>query len=75
MSDDFHYLTISAEQITFARAPNEQGRWRVLLLMQHEAEDTPWLAPNVRLSVSLSPAEARQMVAHLIEQADAAEAS
>jgi hypothetical protein len=51
---------------------NPTGRERVLVAMQYDASAAPWLAPNIRLALSMTPAEARSMAQALIRMADKA---
>jgi hypothetical protein len=68
------FLYITPDRFQIGSAPDDDGVMRVGILLEYDASQTPWLAPELRLAISLSPEEARSMGQSLLRTADAAEA-
>lgn len=74
MTDDTQYLIITPQRVGYGVAPPpEGGPVRVVVTMNYDSSDAPWLAPNIRLALSMTPEEARSMAQALGRMADKAE--
>ena len=70
-----HYLYITPDRISVGHATDDGGQQRVGVTMDYDAKDAPWLAPDIRLAMSMTPAEARSLARALERTADEAEAT
>lgn len=69
MSENWNYLYLTPDTIKFGVGPDDQGEVRVAILTEFDSKNTPWLAPNIRLALSMTPAEARSIGQTLIRKA------
>ena len=68
------YLHIAPDRMAVTHGPDPDGEDRVRLMFEYDAKDAPWLAPDLRMLISLSPVGARELAKMLQDKADEAEA-
>lgn len=73
MVDQWQYLMLGASNVGFAIGPDEQGKLVVAMTTDCDSSQAPWLAPNLRLGVTMTPDEARLIGQTLLDKAREAE--
>lgn len=65
-----HYQVIKPQSVGYGLSDGH-----VLITLNYDSAEFPWLAPDIRLALVLTPEEARSMGHALIRKADAAESA
>lgn len=74
MADNWKYLFVTPDTVRVSMGPDDDGSNRVVMLTEYSGSDAPWLAPDIRLGLSMTPEEARMIAKTLLRKADEAEA-
>lgn len=74
MADDWQYLYVPPHTVQVAAGHDDNGERSVALFTEYDSRAMPWLAPDLRLALTMSPDEARRIGKALLEMADEAEA-